>query len=604
MLHCLTVTPLLCVCLIFGGLLSHAVAETRTVAASRAKGRAGPDAAAARPTRGLEVVSIRDRQGQPAILYRASYALVIGVSGYTDWPRLPGVLQDLTAVTTVFEAQGFQVEQVRDPTLDDLRRAFDNFINQYGQVEDHRLLIYFAGHGHTLKPKYGGEMGYIVPVDAPNPQRDEAGFRARALSMQEMETYARRIDSKHVLFLFDSCFSGAIFALSRAVPDYITYKTSRPVRQFITSGQADETVSDVSIFRQQLVAALQGEADQDGDGYVTGAELGEFLQQKVTNYSRNAQHPQYGKLRDPYLDKGDFVFTVARATPLEPSAPSVADLQAQAEAQRQQGVPQKLQAEQDRRRPGQEKLQGGGSPQGTQVAVGVYPQPPTTPTQQYRRALVIGNTTYPDRPLANPANDATDMAALLRRLGFDVTLLRDADKATMERAVEDFTRGVPRGSAGLLFFAGNGFQVAGVDLLAPISTYHSSNDVQDRTIAVSWILERMDKSGMDVKLLIIDTCRHNPFGDGRTQTPSQGLAIMHPSKGSFIAYSTSPGQLASDGTGRNSPYTAHLLREISVPGHTIQLLFQKVREGVYQETNGQQIPWESSSLIGDFIFAR
>src|SRR6185436_11980520 len=158
---------------------------------------------------------------------------------------------------------------------------------------------------------------------------------------------------------FDSCFSGAIFALSRAVPDYITYKTSRPVRQFITSGQADETVSDVSIFRQQLVAALQGEADQDGDGYVTGAELGEFLQQKVTNYSRNAQHPQYGKLRDPYLDKGDFVFTVARATPLEPSAPSVADLQAQAEAQRQQGVPQKLQAEQDRRRPGQEKLQGG-----------------------------------------------------------------------------------------------------------------------------------------------------------------------------------------------------------------------------------------------------
>ena len=87
------------------------------------------------------------------------------------------------------------------------------------------------------------------------------------------------------------------------MPEYITYKTSKPVRQFITSGQADELVPDVSIFRQQLVAALQGEADKDEDGYVTGAELGEFLQQKVTNYSRNAQHPQYGKLRDPYLDK-------------------------------------------------------------------------------------------------------------------------------------------------------------------------------------------------------------------------------------------------------------------------------------------------------------
>jgi hypothetical protein len=353
-----------------------------TVAASRAKGRAAPDTPVA-PARGFDIVSIRDRQGQEAVLYRGSYALVIGVSGYADWPRLPGVLQDITAVVTMFQAQGFQVEQVLDPTFDDLRHAFDDFINKYGQAEDHRLLIYFAGHGHTLKPKYGGDMGYIVPVDAPIPQRDEAGFRTRALSMQEIETYARRIQSKHVLFLFDSCFSGTIFSLSRAVPEYITYKTRQPVRQFITSGQADETVPDTSIFRQQLVAALQGEADRDGDGYVTGAELGEFLQQQITNYSRDSQHPQYGKLRDPYLDKGDFVFSVVRSASPGRSSPSVADLQAQVEAQRQQvqgerqrleeerrlrEEQQQLQAEQERLRQEREKLQGGGSPQGTPVA--------------------------------------------------------------------------------------------------------------------------------------------------------------------------------------------------------------------------------------------
>lgn len=126
--------------------------------------------------------------------------------------------------------------------------------------------------------------------------------------MENFNTYAREINAKHVLFLFDSCFSGSIFALSRAVPDIISYKTSLPVRQFITAGSADETVPDKSIFKQLFLAALQGEGDTNRDGYVTGNELGEFLQTKVVNYTRQAQHPQYGKIQDPNLDKGDFVF--------------------------------------------------------------------------------------------------------------------------------------------------------------------------------------------------------------------------------------------------------------------------------------------------------
>ena len=130
------------------------------------------------------------------------------------------------------------------------------------------------------------------------------------MDMQQMEVYARRIQAKHALFLFDSCFSGSLFSLSRAIPEHISYKTSRPVRQFITAGGADEKVPDESIFRRQLVAGLNGEADQDKDGYVTGMELGEFLQKKVINYSKGSQHPQYGTLRDPNLDKGDFVFVL------------------------------------------------------------------------------------------------------------------------------------------------------------------------------------------------------------------------------------------------------------------------------------------------------
>jgi formylglycine-generating enzyme required for sulfatase activity len=260
-------------------------------------------------------LNIRAEDGKDIKLYDRSYALVIGVSDYAaGWPKLPGVKKDIEEVARALERHGFQVTKVENPDSAQLDKAFKSFIDQYGLGVENRLVFYFAGHGHTIKQSYGEEMGYIVPVDAPSPARDPAGFMSKAMDMQQMELYARRIQSKHALFLFDSCFSGALFALSRAVPDSIGYKTARPVRQFITSGSADEQVPDQSIFRRQFIEAIEGEADGNKDGYVTGTELGEFLQDKVVNYSRNAQHPQYGKIRNPNLDKGDFVFVLPNKT--------------------------------------------------------------------------------------------------------------------------------------------------------------------------------------------------------------------------------------------------------------------------------------------------
>ncbi len=252
----------------------------------------------------------------PIKLYKGSYAMLVGASEYrAGWPRLPGVKKDIPAVKAALERHGFQVTVVLDPTRNQLLQAYDNFINKYGLAEDNRLLFYFAGHGYTNKMSYGEEMGYIVPVDAPNPYRDLTGFMQFGIDMQRIEGYAKRINSKHAIFLFDSCFSGSLFALSRAVPASITYKTTRPVRQFITSGSAEEEVPDRSVFREQFVAALDGEADVNKDGYVTGSELGIFLQDTVINYSKSTQHPQYGKIRNRNLDKGDFVFQIAAAPP-------------------------------------------------------------------------------------------------------------------------------------------------------------------------------------------------------------------------------------------------------------------------------------------------
>jgi formylglycine-generating enzyme required for sulfatase activity len=260
--------------------------------------------------------------GQPSQrLYAESHALVIGASNYrAGWSRLPGVSTDVAAVSRLLEQQGFQVTQVMDPTRDQLDAALRNFAAGPGQGPDNRLLVYFAGHGHTLTSNAGSKLGYIVPVDAPRPDRDPRGFRRLAYSMESVQVVARQIESRHALFLFDSCFSGTIFRSRSGVPDNISDKTSRPVRQFITAGDADQVVPDESIFRKQLEAALRdGDADLNRDGYITGTELGSFLEDTVTNYSHRTQTPRWGKINDPDLDKGDFVF--ARGPAPAPVAP-------------------------------------------------------------------------------------------------------------------------------------------------------------------------------------------------------------------------------------------------------------------------------------------
>jgi len=265
--------------------------------------------------RSFKVVA-KSNTGETVNLYTDCYALVIGVSDYQyGWPDLPNAVRDADEIGDALSDLDFKVTRVKDPTKQELMTAFDNFIFNAGQGKDNCLVIFFAGHGHTEKLAYGDDMGYIVPKDAPNPDEDMSGFKFKAIDMQTVEAYARRIEAKHALFLFDSCFSGAIFNISRAKPPlYISYKTARQVRQFITAGGADETVPDNSIFKKQFIEALQGEADRNEDGYVTGTELGEFLEEKVVVYSREAQHPQYGKIRDPSLDKGDFVFKL-KTTP-------------------------------------------------------------------------------------------------------------------------------------------------------------------------------------------------------------------------------------------------------------------------------------------------
>lgn len=224
--------------------------------------------------------------------------------------------------------------------------------------------------------------------------------------------------------------------------------------------------------------------------------------------------------------------------------------------------------------------------------------------RQYRTALVIGNSKYKlATELNNPINDATEIANSLHQLGFDVTLLKDADLRQMEQAMENFNRKLRQGGTGLFYFAGHGTQVDGENYLIPVEArLEREQDVRYETLPLGKVLNVMEDAANDLNIIILDACRNNPYGrkwrsfQGGLAAPTQTV------KGTLIAYATSPGKVALDGTGRNSPYTTALLRHIKTPNLNVEQMFKQVRADVLQETNGKQTPWESSSLIGTFAF--
>lgn len=268
--------------------------------------------------RGVENIRVRNENGQvqEVKLYESSYALVIGASSYNNgWQKLPGVREDVAAVSQILTKHGFSVETAIDPTSENLLTIINRFVTQHGFTENNRLLIYFAGHGYTETGGDGRKFGYIVPVDAPDPTKNLIEFQQKAVTADEIQTVARRIRSKHALFVFDSCFSGLFISRSKAVvPKFIDYLAIQSVRHFITAGADNQEVPDESVFRQMFVRGLEGDADTNKDSYITGMELSLYLQEKVIYYRGALQTPQYGKIRDPQLDRGDFIFITPSST--------------------------------------------------------------------------------------------------------------------------------------------------------------------------------------------------------------------------------------------------------------------------------------------------
>jgi uncharacterized caspase-like protein len=232
-----------------------------------------------------------------------------------------------------------------------------------------------------------------------------------------------------------------------------------------------------------------------------------------------------------------------------------------------------------------------------------------------KAALVIGNSAYRIGALKNPVNDAQAVAASLRNLGFDVTLRENTSLRDLIESFRLFSVSSKTAQVRVVFYAGHGVQLKGRNYLLPVDTeIRAEEEMAAKSADLNELIDRLGTSKQGINIIILDACRNNPFSGGeivgpdgrrlkfRGATPS-GLAPVEAPLGSMVAFSTAPGGVALDNPGeKNSLYTKHLLQTMQSPGLPIELLFKQIRLSVARETGRVQVPWESSSLTGDFCF--
>ena len=218
-------------------------------------------------------------------------------------------------------------------------------------------------------------------------------------------------------------------------------------------------------------------------------------------------------------------------------------------------------------------------------------------------ALVIGNSSYKSVPLKNPQNDARDVAAALRKLGFEVIERQNLGREGFAMAVREYGDKLRGATVGLFYFAGHGIQVKGRNFLVPVDADIAREDeVQYRSFDVNEVLDKMDSARTAINLVVLDACRNNPFARS-FKLAQTGLAQMDAPTGTLIAFATAPGSVAQDGDGNNGLYTSALLKHIASAGLSVEQMFKRVRVDVVNQSKNQQVPWESSSLNREFAFA-
>lgn len=225
--------------------------------------------------------------------------------------------------------------------------------------------------------------------------------------------------------------------------------------------------------------------------------------------------------------------------------------------------------------------------------------------QRKLSALVVGISAYPDgAALKNPVNDADDVTEALKELGFNVVQVTDASSEDIDRGLEAFKDALDSSDVGLFYFAGHGMQIKGENYLNAVDTnFIDEISAKHSSFPLNQIIDTMDSCSNSTNIIILDACRNNPFVRAWNRGPEQsGLASVYTPRGTFMAFATSPGEVAKDGVGRNGSFTDSLLTHINTQDVPIEDLFKRVRNTLSARTSGSQTSWEHTSLSGDFFF--
>ncbi len=233
-------------------------------------------------------------------------------------------------------------------------------------------------------------------------------------------------------------------------------------------------------------------------------------------------------------------------------------------------------------------------------------QPDAGRDSESRMALVIGNSAYPARPLRNALADARAVANALEGVGYQVTALEDATLASLLGALKSFWLRSRDADARVVYFAGHGVVHEGRNFLLPVdAAIEKAADVGRMAALLDDIVEKLSAHGRGVNVIILDACRTSLSASSGSRFIASGLEPVTAPKGTVVAFSTAPGAVAYDGGGRGGgPYSRNLVAQLNVPGQPIEQMFKRVRAGVSSETGNRQVPWENSSLTGDFCFRK
>ena len=225
-----------------------------------------------------------------------------------------------------------------------------------------------------------------------------------------------------------------------------------------------------------------------------------------------------------------------------------------------------------------------------------------------RLALIIGNAEYNSKtmlPLKNPANDAVLISESLKEAGFTTELILNADLRKMKRAVRDFAAELEKsekGSIAAIYYSGHGFEAGGRNYLAPLNAdLRDEVDAEFEALSVDWILSTIEAAHEGANIVIFDACRNTALKRSAGNATGGFTLLNSTPRGSYISFATAPGSTASDGDNLNSPYTAAIAREILVPGATLETVFKRVRRQVVEVTDGEQVPWDHSSLTTNIV---